>query len=328
MVTSLRIRYQRWLPSRLLKVQAADLHKYIREPTIFDLRTQYKQPFFVSVLLHGNETSGWDAVRRFRRDYPSASMLVFIGNVQAAAKGMRHLPQEQDFNRVWNQMPWAYYIDELVHKLDPWCAIDIHNNSSPNPHYCVITDFRRTTLALAKMFSNRLIYTNHTQDILARALSALCPAITVETGTVDDKESVERAYQLMLTLSKVDGVSLWVDSVAVDEFEAYETIGIVRVTKNTKDLNDYPLFNPILEQCSFKTLKAGTRFVDHISPQWQISVENPATQQNLTDEFFDIQDSDIFLAKDVILSMFTSDPLLASQDCVCYFLKRRSLVSV
>lgn len=327
MVNYLTIRYKRWLARKILDLPAKELHRYIDGPTFFDLRTHGRQPFFVSVLLHGNETSGWEGLRQFRKDYPNSSMLVFVGNVHAAAMGMRHLPHEQDFNRVWNQPPWVYEIDELVLKTHPWCAVDIHNNSSPNPHYCVLTDLRDRTLALAKMFSNKVIFTNHTENILARNLAYQCPAVTVETGTVDDPLSSKRAYQLMLKLSQLDGFPVENLPPRVDDFEAYETLGIVRATKATNDLNDYPLFNPILEKHSFKTLKAGTRFVDHLSSPWEISVENPATDQILTDQFFDIQDSEVFLAQDVVLSMFTADPVLASQDCICYFLARRSITS-
>ncbi|MDP2324627.1 MAG: succinylglutamate desuccinylase/aspartoacylase family protein, partial [Gammaproteobacteria bacterium] len=60
-------------------------------------------PLFVSVLLHGNEVSGWNALRRLLASPQPLvrSLLVFIGNVDAAAEGLRLLPGQLDFNRIW-----------------------------------------------------------------------------------------------------------------------------------------------------------------------------------------------------------------------------------
>ena len=60
---------------------------------------------FVSVLLHGNEDAGLKALQRLLRKYRGRplprAMSVFVGNVHAAAAGVRHLPEQPDFNRIW-----------------------------------------------------------------------------------------------------------------------------------------------------------------------------------------------------------------------------------
>lgn len=324
MVTFVNIKIQRSIEKQLLDVPARDLHQYLKGPTIFELRAQYKRPFFASVLLHGNETSGWDAVRRFLQDYPTASMLLFVGNVHAAASGVRHLPHEPDFNRIWRSDPWKSEIDSIIRDFDPWCAVDFHNNSGPNPPYNVVTDQRKLTLALAKMFSDRVIFTDHTQDILARAISDQCPAVTIETGTINDPESERRAYEMLCALDERQ----WFpeESPCLDDFDAYKTLGIVKAKHATNDLATYPTFNPLLRNSSFQTLTAGTRFVESIESDWEIRVENPSSNEDLTHEFFDCRESEVFLARDVVLSMFTSEPLLAVQDCVCYFLTRTRFI--
>ena len=60
---------------------------------------------FVSVLLHGNEDTGLAAAQEVLRRHLSRelhrSLLLFVGNVAAAAANVRTLPGQADYNRVW-----------------------------------------------------------------------------------------------------------------------------------------------------------------------------------------------------------------------------------
>ena len=306
---------------QLLDVGARELHRFLTGATVFDLSKDAVRPFFISTLLHGNETSGWDAVRRFIRDYPDASIVLFIGNVHAAAEDMRHLPSEADFNRIWQQQPWHSRLNDLLETYQPWCGIDIHNNSGPNPHYSVVTDLSSSTLALATLFSNKVIFTDHTLDILAHAVSAFCPALTIETGTVDDPESVHRAYGFLEQLNEIREIP----DLLQCNLETYATVGIVKVENENGGLENYPSFDESLERKSFKTLPAGSPFINFLPNGWRVNVLDPAHDLDLTHDFLEFRDRQAFLKRDVVMSMFTHKPLLAIQDCVCYFLKTTSL---
>ena len=96
------------MPLSMLQADAADLHDILGGPTLFHLRGRREPALFVSVLMHGNETTGWDAVREVLRGFVGVdgfdlprSLSLFIGNVSAAAAGVRHLPSQPDYNRVW-----------------------------------------------------------------------------------------------------------------------------------------------------------------------------------------------------------------------------------
>lgn len=307
---------------RLLDVEARELHRFLSGATVFDLRHDEVQPFFVSTLLHGNETSGWDAVRRFVSDYPEASLILFIGNVLAAAQEMRHLPNEVDFNRIWQQQPWHACLSELLETYQPWCGIDIHNNSGPNPHYSVVTDHNASTLALATLFSNKVIFTDHTLDILAHAVSFHCPALTIETGTVEDPTSEQRAYDFLECLNTIRHVPTSLQC----DLESYATVGIVKVEHENGSLDNFPRFDESLKRKSFETLPAGSPFINKLPSGWQVNVLDPAHDLDLTHDFLEFRDQSAFLKRDVVMSMFTHKPLLAIQDCVCYFLKTESLI--
>ncbi len=300
----------------LLEVEAKDLHQWLSGPTIFDLRHHRKRPFFVATLLHGNETTGWDATRHFIEAHPEASFILLVGNPTAAAAGMRHLPHEMDFNRVWLQEPWCSTLRALLADVDPWCGIDIHNNSGPNPHYSVVTNRKAATLSLATLFSNKIIFTDHTLEILGHALSLHCPALTIETGTVDDPRSEERAFNMLHQLNELDEVP----DASFDALESFATLGIVKVQHEHADLCTFPQFSTELEDKSFSVLPAGSRFAERLSNGWHLTVSNPANKLDLTCEYFDFRDQGVYLKQDVVLSMFTRKPLLALQDCVCYFL--------
>ena len=51
------------LPEGLLEISAKELHQYLSGPTLIRLQGESTNVLFVSVLLHGNETTGWDAIR-------------------------------------------------------------------------------------------------------------------------------------------------------------------------------------------------------------------------------------------------------------------------
>ncbi|MCZ0945481.1 MAG: succinylglutamate desuccinylase/aspartoacylase family protein, partial [Gammaproteobacteria bacterium] len=90
------------LPPGLLDVEARALNDWLGAPTLLRLKGRERNPILISVLLHGNETSGWDGLRQVLRQHAAAlprDLLILIGNVEAAAAGVRTLPDQADFNR-------------------------------------------------------------------------------------------------------------------------------------------------------------------------------------------------------------------------------------
>ena len=53
-----------YLPEGLLDLEATQLHQLLDSPVLIHLQGRNTNPLFVSVLIHGNETVGWDALRR------------------------------------------------------------------------------------------------------------------------------------------------------------------------------------------------------------------------------------------------------------------------
>ena len=115
-----------------------------------DLPGRERRPLFVSVLLHGNEDTGLAAAQEVLRRHLSRelhrSLLLFVGNVAAAAANVRTLPGQADYNRVWPGTPtpdipeahMARWVFDYAASRRPFASIDIHNNTGLNPHYACI----------------------------------------------------------------------------------------------------------------------------------------------------------------------------------------------
>jgi hypothetical protein len=75
------------------------------------------------------------------------SLLLFVGNVAAAAANVRTLPGQADYNRIWPGTPtpdipeahMARWVFDYAASRRPFAGIDIHNNTGLNPHYACIT---------------------------------------------------------------------------------------------------------------------------------------------------------------------------------------------
>ena len=125
----------------LAALPATALADALAGPTLFDIR-QGEAPLFISVLVHGDETSGWEAMCRLRAELLNASALLFVGNVAAAKAGVRVQPGRPDFNRVWQggDSPEAAVADEVAQRVGsaaPRLAVDVHSTTGRNPAYSV-----------------------------------------------------------------------------------------------------------------------------------------------------------------------------------------------
>ena len=52
------------LPDGLLERPASALYQQLKGPTLIHLKGRIERPLFVSVLQHGNEVTGWEAIKK------------------------------------------------------------------------------------------------------------------------------------------------------------------------------------------------------------------------------------------------------------------------
>jgi len=140
----------RSLPPGFLHSTARDLHRILPGPTLVHLEGRRTPALFVSILLHGNEDVGLQAIQlllRHYRDRPLPRALsLFVGNVAAAERGVRRLPGQPDYNRAWPggeeegsaEHALLSQVVEEMQQRGVFASIDLHNNTGLNPHYAYL----------------------------------------------------------------------------------------------------------------------------------------------------------------------------------------------
>lgn len=322
------------VPEGLLALKANELHQHLSGPTLIRLQGQREEVLFVSVLLHGNETTGWDAVRELLLDYDKGelprSLYVFIGNVAAAAEGCRVLAGQTDFNRIWkadNDLPENKLAKELLDTLSHvslFAAIDIHNNTGMNPHYGCINVLNNHFLHLATLFSRTVVYFIRPDSVLSLALSRLCPSITIECGKAEDKHGIEHAKEYLNACLHLQAFPD--HEVMEHDIDVFHTVATVKVTEGI----DFGIDNPKaklnfisnMDRLNFQEVVAGT-ILGHVNcgnlPCLQVLNEEG---EEVVEQYFSIEKGVLRFSIPLMPSMLTLDEEIIRQDCLCYLMER------
>ena len=298
------------LPASIAQLPAPALADALGGPTLFDLRKPNVSPLFVSVLLHGNETSGWDAVRRLADEVAAASLLLFVGNVEAARRDVRSLPDGPDFNRVWGggdtrEAAIAEEVTAFVAAARPYLAVDIHNNTGDNPPYAVVTDTCPRTLSVARAFARRALLTAQPDGFLSRRFADFCTAVTVEVGMPQDAESTERATSFLSRLL----TSTTAPDDDPGDLALFETNARVL-------LPDGAVIEPTVQRFNFRSAPAGTALT-RSGPL----VAEDAGGDDVTDAYLANENGVMVLKRDTHVAMYTGSEASARLDCLCYLLQ-------
>jgi hypothetical protein len=200
-------------PEELLRLAPLDLVHALEGPTLVRFPgTGEQAPRAVSVLLHGDESTGLEAMLRIlrrQRTFPF-DLWVLIGNVRAAAAGPgfahRYLDDQEDLNRVWGLAPTTPLRRAAATFLDHLAAagleslVDVHNNTGDNPPYAIVTRERPETLNLATLFSSTLVRWDLGAATLMEALEGTVASIAIECGRPGRPDSLAFA---------LDGLRRW-----------------------------------------------------------------------------------------------------------------------
>ena len=180
------------LPASITDLAATELAGALGGPALFDLRKRDRAPLFISVLLHGNETSGWDAVRQLAANIADASVMLFVGNVDAARIGARSMPQRPDFNRVWEGGDTPEAAVAARSDSHRCCGTTLSRGRRPQQHgrqpapMAVVTQTDRQTLSVARASAPQALLTAQPKGFLSRRFTDFCTAVTVEVGMPED----------------------------------------------------------------------------------------------------------------------------------------------
>lgn len=300
----------RELPRAVTDLPATELRGALGAPTLFDLAKAGWPPLFVSVLLHGNEVSGWQAVQRLRDEIAERSVMLFVGNVAAAAHGTRLLPGQADFNRVWEggDTPEAALASALVARVAaarPRLAIDIHNNTGDNPPYAVIAREDARTLAAARAFSPRALLASQPRGVQTMRLARFCTAVTVEVGQPHDPLSIDRAADYMARMLEPS-----LDPIARPcTLVLFETAARVLIDADA-------LIAPAMQRFNFRTAPRGASLT-RAGGTYAIDDRG----EDVSERYLAQVDGATVLREPTTIAMYTDSFASARDDCLCYLLR-------
>lgn len=326
-----------YLPENILAKKAYELSEVLSGPTLIHLPGVKARPLFVSVLLHGNETTGWEAVKSYLKDNRNQvlprALSIFIGNVSAAREHKRVLDGQLDYNRVWSGHPSeeGIMMDSVIQEMKAkavFASLDIHNNTGKNPHYACINRKEHDFFQLAHLFSRTVVYFIKPDRVQSMAFSRLCPAVTVECGQPEQKHGVEHAknyIEKVMALEEFNNQPL-----KPEDFDLYHTMAIIKVPEQfsisfdahkAADIN----FDADVDRMNFTAVVVGQKLAQ-IDPDKTVYLQAIDERgRDVAQRYFNYDNGEITLQLAVMPSMLTTTEEIIRQDCLCYMMEKIEL---
>ena len=336
------LRIHEGLPEGLLALDATQLHERLGGPTLIHLPGRREPPLFVAVLMHGNETTGWDAIRRVLQRYLAdgglpRALSLFVANTAAAAEGVRHLSDQPDFNRAWPggeiaDGPVPATLRDVVGEMRArglFAAVDVHNNTGLNPHYACVNVLDEQALHLAVLFSRTVVYFIRPRGVASMAMAALGPSVTLECGKVGQAHGVHHTEEYLDACLHL--AALPAHPVPAHDLDLFHTVAVVKVPPEISfgfGEQGYDIdFLVDLERYNFRELPPGSVFA-RVRTGGVVPLRVRDEQDaEVADRYFVVEDGELRTRRAVMPSMITRDTAVIRQDCLCYLMERYPLDS-
>lgn len=329
------------LPTEILEMPATALYQSLPGPCLIRLAGVEPRPLVVSVLQHGNEDSGWEAIRqllkqRYRQQALPRSLWLWIGNTQAARWRRRRLPEQPDFNRCWpypgrppasaqdrHEVAMFAQLIELLRAAQPLAVIDAHNNSGLNPHYSAINRLHWRCYNLARRFADIVVYFTSPPGTMANACADFCPSLTLECGQAGQVHGTDHAKRFIdecLHLPAIDAAPR-----ALGKGVVYHMMATVYVSPGVA-FGFAPERHAIrfiadLDHHNFRQLPAGSKLADIDTDGARCVLVLDSHGHDITDETFSFEHGELRTRREIIPSMLTLDERVIAQDCLCYLME-------
>lgn len=325
------------LPEGLLERNADELHEVLAGPTLILLEGHHPEYLVVSVLLHGNESTGWEAVRdllvRHEGQRLPRSLCLIIGNVEAARYNQRHLTEQLDYNRIWKgdddtpEHRMAQQVLQELARLDLFAAVDVHNNTGKNPHYACVNVLDSRYLYLATLFSRTVVYFIKPDTVMSMAMSKLCPAVTIECGQPGVPRGTLHVSEFLDACLHLDHFPA--HPVAPQDLDLFHTVATVKIPTHLKfgfsDEGGDICLLPDIDRLNFNELPSGTAFGQVRDSEIEPFDVRDEQGREVSNRYFEINSRWIQTRTPVMPSMLTLDQDIIRTDCLCYLMERLSI---
>ncbi|MGR9088089.1 MAG: M14 family metallopeptidase [Gammaproteobacteria bacterium] len=324
------------IPDGLLEAEYDALHGILPAPTLINIEGKHAEPLFVSVLLHGNEPTGFKAIQQLLikyidRELPR-SIALFIGNIAAARHNVRRLDSQPDYNRIWpgTELPdcretaMTGAIVSIMKQRKVFASVDIHNNTGLNPHYACINRLDNRFLQLASLFGRLIVHFTHPKGVQSAAFAELCPSVTLECGRPEHQHGVEHALEFLESCLRMNEFPEY--RVHPQDIDLFHTVAQVKIADNVRfsfgQVDADLLLNEDIERMNFTEITPGTVLGTTRNHGQCPLVAQDENGNNVTDFFFRLNNSDLQIIRPAMPSMLTLDERVIRQDCLCYLMER------
>lgn len=320
------------LPDGFLNSAAHEMHALLGGPTLLHLKGEHKSALVVSILLHGNETTGLTAVQELLRstDGLPRDLIVFVGNTAAAAAGERRLDGQPDYNRIWagGNLPEHRLAQQVLNYLadcNPVAAIDIHNNTGKNPLYACINHIDRRFIQLARRFSDTIVFFSEPHEVFGNNAARYCPSVTLECGMPGDREGIAQTLAtLRFALSEFE------DNTATheQEYTVFHTVARMTISEHSamtfspRTTGADVTLRDDLDSWNFRWIPPETHFAyrKDSGATSALRVTNDAGR-DITDDYFYQEGNSLRTRRAFVPSMLTKDERVIAQDCLGYIME-------
>lgn len=329
-----------YIPNGMLTTPPTELYRLLDGPTLIHLPGKREAPLFVSVMLHGNETTGYHAIQELLKKYHQTTLpralSIFIGNVRAASYGKRLLDDQVDFNRVWPHKGFRHNSEEAnmmlqvvdeMRRRNVFVSIDVHNNTGLNPHYACVNRLDQAFFQLATIFSRTVIYFIRPLGVQSQSFAELCPAVTVECGKTEQRQGTVHALQFIESCLEI--AELPDRPVPKQDMDLFHTVATVKVPPEVQfsftDSTAPICFRSDLEKLNFCELPAGTGIADLQNPAMVPFTVTDEDGNEVYSRYFTSDQHRLVTRCDIMPSMLTIDSEIIRKDCLCYLMERVNL---
>lgn len=335
--TALR-RFDR-LPDGLLDCTSIELVPILGGPALIYLDGARKPPLFVTVLQHGNEPTGFEAIQQVLKKYQAQglprAMWLFIANIEGAASGLRVGPGQADYNRSWpgtlnTGTPEAALMQEVVETVTAgplFASVDLHNNTGSNPHYGCVNVLEPEFLHLASLFSRTVVYFRQPVGVQSLAMADHCPAVTLECGQAGENAALTHAIDYLDACLHLH--HLPETPVADHDMHLLHTIAVAKMKPGVSfgfDGEDADVcFRPDIDTLNFGRLEPGetlARVAERADMPISVTDDNG---KDVTSTLFTIEAGRLTARVPIIPSMATRDASIIRQDCLFYIMEEMAL---
>lgn len=325
----MKLYYLNEIPEEFFDTPIGRIGEVFKGPTLIHLNEGVSDfsPVFISVLLHGNEISGYLALKEVLRKKCERELIIFIANPLAASQDVRFLPGQLDFNRVWSggdhsQVRVADEVIKYVQDKKLFVSIDIHNNSGRNPFYSCVNKTEEKFLALANFFSPYIVYFTEPHEVQSMAFSRFCPSVTIEAGQSGDEEGVN------VLVKKLKEVFEWKSVPKLTSNpDIFHTVARLRIPESVRysfcndSLNDYELaLRADIEDFNFKEIPKG--FILGQAKKKSCLWLEGDQGTDIFEEYFECLEGKIIVKKPFIPAMLTTNKDVISKDCFGYVMEK------